>query len=176
MKLIFLMMVVWAVALGAWWILSRYVKSSDMDRLKTRLLGAPKKRKKSTKGAAAGEQNLIQQVDHTKNKFAQTLVDKYSWGPRLEEFLEQAGLKWTPARFVNSTISLFLASFFFGWLFLPIPKILAFVLGLVAAAGPAIYVSMKRKMRLHKFEEIFPDALEFVSRSMRVGAPCSVSL
>ena len=38
------------------------------------------------------------------------------------------------------------------------------------------YVSVKRKARLKKFEEIFPDALEFVSRSMRAGHAFSVSL
>jgi len=63
-----------------------------------------------------------------------------------------------------------------GWLMLPIAKPLALILGLVAAAAPAIYAHMKRKARLHKFEEIFPDTLEFVSRSMRAGHAFSVSL
>ena len=37
-------------------------------------------------------------------------------------------------------------------------------------------VAFKRKSRLHKFEEVFPDTLEFVSRSMRAGHAFSVSL
>jgi tight adherence protein B len=39
-----------------------------------------------------------------------------------------------------------------------------------------MYVWRKRKARLKKFEEIFPEALEFVSRSMRAGHAFSVSL
>ena len=34
----------------------------------------------------------------------------------------------------------------------------------------------KRKARLRRFEELFPDSLEFVSRSMRAGHAFSVSL
>jgi tight adherence protein B len=53
---------------------------------------------------------------------------------------------------------------------------IAVFVGLAAAAGPFIYVSRKRKLRLRRFEEIFPEALEFVSRSMRAGHAFSVSL
>ena len=49
-------------------------------------------------------------------------------------------------------------------------------LALVAAALPSLYVIRKRKARLHKFEELFPETLEFVSRSMRAGHAFSVSL
>jgi tight adherence protein B len=41
---------------------------------------------------------------------------------------------------------------------------------------PWVYVFRKRKARLHKFEELFPETLEFVSRSMRAGHAFSVSL
>jgi tight adherence protein B len=47
---------------------------------------------------------------------------------------------------------------------------------LVTALGPFGFVYNKRKSRLKRFEEIFPDALEFVSRSMRAGHAFSVSL
>jgi tight adherence protein B len=43
-------------------------------------------------------------------------------------------------------------------------------------AAPLFYVSQLRKRRLHAFEGIFPDTLEFISRSMRAGHAFSVSL
>jgi tight adherence protein B len=63
-----------------------------------------------------------------------------------------------------------------GWLFLPIPKLVTVVVALIAAVLPWLYVYKKRKARLHKFEELFPETLEFVSRSMRAGHAFSVSL
>src|SRR5262249_11850332 len=48
--------------------------------------------------------------------------------------------------------------------------------GAAAGAGPVGYVWMKRRARLREFEEIFPDTLEFISRSMRAGHAFSVSL
>jgi tight adherence protein B len=46
----------------------------------------------------------------------------------------------------------------------------------VAAALPVLYVRRKRSARLAKFEEQFPESLEFVARSMRAGHAFSVSL
>jgi tight adherence protein B len=48
--------------------------------------------------------------------------------------------------------------------------------GLVASTGPFIYVWFKRRTRLKRFEDLFPETLEFISRSMRAGHAFSVSL
>jgi len=51
--------------------------------------------------------------------------------------------------------------------------------GVAAAFGlfvPYMYVSFRRSQRFSKFEELFPETLEFVSRSMRAGHAFSVSL
>jgi len=48
--------------------------------------------------------------------------------------------------------------------------------GLVAGAAPFVYVWYKRKSRLRRFEELFPEALEFIGRSMRAGHAFSASL
>ncbi len=47
------------------------------------------------------------------------------------------------------------------------------VLGLV---GPFLYVARKRSKSLQKFEEQFPEALDFLARSMRAGHGLSISL
>ena len=98
MTILFVTLVIWALAVGAWFVVSKYAKSSDFDRLKNRLVGAPKKKKKQKKDAA-GPQQVIHQEDTTKNQFAQQLVNKYEWGPKLAEFLEQAGMRMSAARF-----------------------------------------------------------------------------
>ena len=165
---------IWAVAIGAWFMVSKYVKSSDVDRVKARLLGNTKlKREKKSGPASAG---IITQTDHSGNKFAQQLVEKYNLGPKIGKLLEQAGLSWTPARLVNMGIMAFGSTLAASWFFLPVPKWLALLLAAGAGAMPFWLVVRKRKSRLRRFEEIFPDTLEFVSRSMRAGHAFSVSL
>ena len=171
-----IMMAVWAVAVLAWFLVSKYFKSSDIDRVKARLLGTSRvKAAKGKKGASAEKQVILNRTDN-KNQFAQAVVEKYQLGPKLGTLMEQAGLNWPPARVVNLSIMTFGSVLAIGWLFLPIPKLLTLVIALVASALPWLYVIRKRKARLHKFEELFPETLEFVSRSMRAGHAFSVSL
>jgi tight adherence protein B len=170
-----IMVAVWAVAMGAWFLVSKYFKSSDADKIKQRLTGIGKARAKKTKENKSGEQSII----HTQqggNKFAQLVVEKYQLGPKMQLFLEQAGLRWTPARLVHSSIMAFAAGFVFGWVVLPIPMALDLLVGLAFAPAPFLYVFRLRKSRLRKFEAIFPETLEFISRSMRAGHAFSVSL
>lgn len=172
---IFIAFLIWAVAVAAWFLVSKYFKSSDLDRVKARLLGNVKGKSKAEKKPLA-EQTIITRTDTSKNQFAQQLVEKYNLGPRMGQFLEQAGLSWTPARLLHITIMTVGAALVAGWFFLPIPGWAAVLVALAAGSGPFMFVAKKRKMRLHKFEEIFPDTLEFVSRSMRAGHAFSVSL
>jgi tight adherence protein B len=171
-----IMVAVWALAMVAWFLVSKYFKSSDIDRVKARLLGTSRaKAAKGKKGASAEKQVILNRTDN-KNQFAQAVVEKYQLGPKLGTLMEQAGLNWPPARVVNLSIMTFGSVLAIGWLFLPIPKLLTMVVALVASAMPWVYVIRKRKARLHKFEELFPETLEFVSRSMRAGHAFSVSL
>jgi tight adherence protein B len=172
-----LIVIIWAVAMGAWFIVSKYVKSSDADRIKARLSGTTKARsaKKGKSGEPAAPQ-VIHQVEAPKQRFAQMLVEKWHMGPKLQVFLEQAGVRWQPARFVHISLVLFLAGFAAGWLLLPVGRPLAVVTGFAAGAGPYLYVWFKRRSRLRRFEELFPETLEFISRSMRAGHAFSVSL
>jgi tight adherence protein B len=175
MSFVMLLILVWGVAMAAWFLVSRYVKSSDIDRVKARLAGTTKSKAKKGKEAGPGP-SVVRADAVVKNHFAQMLVDKWGFGPKLATFLEQAGIEWPPARFVHLSLVCFIAGVAVAWLMLPIGKPLALLVGLVAGSGPALYAWGKRKSRLRKFEEIFPDSLEFVSRSMRAGHAFSVSL
>jgi tight adherence protein B len=168
---------IWAVALVGWYIATKYVQSTDVDRVKARLLGTSKaKQKTGKKGGKTDAPQVLHTTDLARNKFAQMLVEKYRLGPKLTTLLEQAGLNWPPARLVHLMIVCFMAGTAIGWLFLPIPKLISLLIGAAVSAGPFLYVYRKRSARLKRFEEIFPDSLEFVSRSMRAGHAFSVSL
>jgi tight adherence protein B len=164
---------IWAAAMVAFFMISKYVKSSDLDRIKARLSGTSKSKKKKT--GKTGEASVMQQENSTKNRLAQKIVDKYQLGPKIGLFLEQAGMRWAPARLVHTCFLAFAAGFILGWMLTSSP-LMAGALGAVTAGGPVLWIWRKRKARLHRFEELFPDALEFVSRSMRAGHAFSVSL
>ena len=173
-SLLLIAVLIWGVAMAAWFLVSKYVKSADVDRIKARLMGTAKT-PKANKNAPA-KKAVINTGESTNNKFAQVLVEKYRLGPKIAEMLEQAGLAWQPARFVHLTIVALFSGVVAAWFLFPGPLWIGVIIGAAAGAGPYLYVSMKRKTRLKKFEEIFPDTLEFVSRSMRAGHAFSVSL
>jgi hypothetical protein len=111
MSFVLLLIFAWAAAMGAWFLVSKYFKSSDLDRIKARLSGTAKTNSgKKVKGAPA-QQQVINQVQISKNRFAQMIVEKSNLGPKLQEFLEQAGVPWQPARFVHTSLVLFLLGF-----------------------------------------------------------------
>jgi tight adherence protein B len=164
---------VWLVAMSTWYFVSRVWRSADADRIKTRLLGTAAGKKKVIRPVAP----LIQSDEPNRDKLVFRLLEKYRLTERLRDLLEQAGLKWNVARLVHACLAMFLLGFLLVW-YLPPPFYRRFAL--LAAAGmstlPILLVLRKRKTRLHKFEEQFPDSLEFVARSMRAGHAFSVSL
>jgi len=52
--------VIWLVAVAAWFLVSKYFKSSDADKIKQRLTGIGKARAKKTRETKGGEQSIIQ--------------------------------------------------------------------------------------------------------------------
>ena len=172
---IFLLVVVgiWLGALVIWWLFSSAFRHADVDRLKSRLLGTSKA-KRAKKGSA---QAALIQVDQQGGSVAAKIVRKFELQAKLHDLLEQAGLKWTPTRLVNACLIAGLAGFFVAWLMLPgTVRQFAWAVGLASAAAPFVYVLRQRKSRIGRFEELFPESLEFVARSMRAGHAFSVSL
>src|ERR1700678_2958211 len=156
-----MVLLVWGAAMGAWFLVSKYAKSSDIDKVKARLSGTTKaKAKKNAKDAAAAGASVVGQGVAPKNRFAQMLVEKWGVGPKLTTFLEQAGIDWPPARLVHVSLVCFIAGFAVAWLMLPVGKPLAFLVAFAAGGIPWLYAWGKRRSRLRRFEEIFPDALE----------------
>jgi len=165
---------VWACALVIWWIASNAFRHSDLDKLKSRLIGSNKT--KAAKVATGGGGSLI----HSEEKnvlLATKFLRRFQLQSKLQEMLEQAGMKWSTHRLVNTCLVAVVAAWALGWMLLPAQfQRFSWVPALAAGVLPVLYVIRKRKARLHRFEELFPDSLEFVSRSMRAGHAFSVSL
>jgi tight adherence protein B len=82
--------------------------------------------------------------------------------------LLQAGMKITPARFFLLAIALLLFGLLVGLAFRRGYAIAA-VVSVLCFVAPFVYLEYKKRARLDKFTEQFPDTLAMISRSLRSG-------
>jgi tight adherence protein B len=97
---------------------------------------------------------------------------------RAQEQIQQAGLNWSSTRLLSAMAVTGMVGLGLGALlpFLVNGPITSVVLGLAFSTLPYLYVRRKRQKRLDTLEEQFPEALDFLSRSMRAGHAFSISL
>lgn len=93
---------------------------------------------------------------------------RWSWSSRLQDFLAQAGMRTKPARILLLSAVLGLGSYLVAGFFFRKPHV-SLPLGLAVATIPFFVVVMKRRRRLRKFEERFPEALDLLGRAVRAG-------
>ncbi len=166
--------VIWIVALIAGWAVMNAFRSAEADKMKSRLLGTQQRAGKKKKGAKKSPALL--ERDETTGQLVMRLLRKFEYHDRAQALIEQAGLKWRAPRLAHACLALFLGGFMVGWYGFPAYRWTAVPLGLVAGVLPILHLLRLRMKRIRKFEEQFPDSLEFVARSMRAGHAFSVSL
>ena len=97
---------------------------------------------------------------------------------RLTDMLSESGLDWTLQRlFISMGVAFAVGAV--GGLRIPVsspPALRALAAGFCASFLPLLYVSKKRAARNAELETQLPDALDFLSRSMRAGHAFSISL
>lgn len=86
----------------------------------------------------------------------------------IDTLLKQANCNWTVGQTLlgSLVISTLVGVLSAAWLH---SASLGLLLGLVAANGPYVYLLMKRKARLHRFEAVLPDAIDLMGRALRAG-------
>jgi tight adherence protein B len=127
---------------------------------------------------AAPERPVILIERPNEGDFFKTLLARLDLARKIQSHIAQAGLEWNIAQFAAVSAILGILGILLGlkfnvliyrWLSSP-------ALGALLCFAPYLYVRSKRKARLAVFEEQFPEALDFLSRSMRAGHAFSVSL
>ncbi len=96
----------------------------------------------------------------------------------LGAMLEQSGMDWKLGKFLSTTLIAAIAGSFAGFILPGFSRSFAtaFIPGILGGLGPFLVMRSKRAKRLAKFEEQFPEALNFLSRSMRAGHAFSIGL
>jgi tight adherence protein B len=132
---------------------------------------------------AAGEPvtsiaNLLKEAEGEKPEGFRRVVSSLEFSRFAQVQIQQAGMNWTANKLLTAMGLMGLAGVFLGFMtaFLLNGLVTALVLGAIFAAAPYLYVRQKRTKRLAKFEEQFPEALDFLARSMRAGHAFTISL
>lgn len=157
--------------LGGYLLFTRFFSKRDSGKLKDRLL-----ERVPTQGPNAAAQPLFRVNESDQQKLIYRLLAGLKLDQRLQDLIEQAGLRWSAGRTALAMLVLAVGGFDLAWYVLPYFKPLAVPAGLVCGLLPLLLLVRKKKSRMASFETQFPDALEFVSRSMRAGHAFSVSL
>jgi len=126
---------------------------------------------------ARGRPLLIEAASQLRGRLARHALERLRLRQAVEELLETAGLKWDAAGLLHLSVAAFLA----GFTLVTLPAanrfpLVALAVGAAAGAAPFLWVRRQARRRQQRFEEQFPDCLEFLSRSMRAGHAFATAL
>ena len=136
------------------------------------------------------DERLFQLSNASRGDVADSLIRTHATGPlpavdraarqafsglAIERWVEQSGLRLSISGLLLIALGLGALGAFVGARFSH--RGLVAVLGFVAAGAlPFLVVRQKRRSRLHKFEEHFPEALDLISRAIRAGHAFSAGM
>ena len=121
---------------------------------------------------------LLKELEPDRPTGFKAILRSFQFSRHAQVQLQQAGLNWSSTRLLAAMGLATIPGLGLGSLlpFLMNGPTTAIVLGLVCGISPYLIVRRKRTKRLEKFEEQFPEALDFLSRSMRAGHAFTISL
>jgi tight adherence protein B len=108
----------------------------------------------------------------------QRMLKSLNLADHLQSSIKQAGMTWTPSVLFMATVGAAVPGFLLGLRFpFIINEVLtSLTLASATASLPYMYVRKKRTKRLAALEEQFPDALDFIARSVRAGHAFMISM
>ncbi len=125
-------------------------------------------RKAERRGNVSLDLKLIRDEMYSSVPFLHRLLMQMSWSNRLQDYINQSGMKLRPGKVVLiSAVSAF-ATLVIVAQYYHQPA-LALLLGALAALAPFGFIAFKRGRRLRKFEEGFPETLDLLGRAVRAG-------
>jgi tight adherence protein B len=146
------------IVFGLYWL---FVVREE-ERLQDRLTPAAKRvKKRAVRIVKPEDQEKAQAID-------EVLARSGRWAYNLRELTEQSGLKINAATLllfmgVAALVTYLLVFTFVGY------WVVAALASFLAACVPYWYVSRARTKRMYKFEELFPEAIDLISRALRAG-------
>jgi tight adherence protein B len=157
---------------------SIFVLAAGAVLIATRIL----ERKQKTAGVSSlaagfeGSSTILKMEEFSSITIWDNLLNRFDFVEGMRARIAQADLSWSVGRLTSLMllIGAFVQAILSGvsWT----PFWLDVLLALGAASLPYMYVLHRRSKRLDQFEKQFPDALDFLARSLRAGHPLPVCL
>jgi tight adherence protein B len=122
--------------------------------------------------------NILREEADPNQSVVQRVMTRFNFTEKARSELQQAGMPWSPQKLAGLMAAGAAAGCAIGMLFPLIwsPAVTVLLLASAGAFLPFFIVHSKRNARLGKFEEQFPEALDFLARSMRAGHAFTISL
>ena len=120
---------------------------------------------------------LLKELEPEKPGGLKGLLQSLQFSKHAQMQLQQAGLNWSSSRLIGAMALAAIPGLGLGAL-LPALNgpVTAVALALLGGLVPYVIVKKKRLARLARFEDQFPEALDFLARSMRAGHAFTISL
>jgi tight adherence protein B len=150
------------LVLGTYWIFIVKPEQHSAETLKRRLKGTP---------AAARTRSskiLRQEAPGSSLGALDRMFSGVRSGRKLNELIEQSGVKMTVASFFVASVLFGLIAFIIGYVTSRI-LVVGLIVAPIAAFAPLVFLRWKRDRRVSAFEEQFPEALDLLARSLRAG-------
>jgi tight adherence protein B len=122
--------------------------------------------------------NLLKDIEPENTGGIKQLISSLHFARHAQVQMMQAGLNWTATRLITMMGVLATIGFVLGFV-MPTSFsgfVAAVCLAVAFGVAPYVYVRRTRTKRLDKVEEQFPEALDFLARSMRAGHAFTISL
>jgi tight adherence protein B len=104
------------------------------------------------------------------------LIARTGAGSWLGRLIEQSGVRTTPSAIVLTSLVAAIVAAAATWLFGGQRPIATAAAALVAGVAPYGWLVHRRSVRLKRFEEMFPEALDLLSRAIRAGHALQTAL
>jgi tight adherence protein B len=153
------------------------VASKFWDSKRKKQVSSMLKTAAGEKGQEVSISNLLMEPSEERRSFLERFLDGLDITQKLQIQIQQAGLDWTPIKFVIMAVVCAVIGGIIGLRF----PILGFgvtsaVFGMALSTLPYLFIRRTRTKRMAQLEEQFPEALEFLARSMRAGHAFTISL
>ena len=145
-----------------------YLRSKQKQQIRSML--------REAEAAPAEQRTELLRPAEVENSLSRFL-SRFQFMDRLDLMLEQSGKDWTAGKLiVISLITCCVGALIGLKVHLITPLISCVIFGALGGLVPLLLVLRKRAKALSAFEAQFPEALDFLSRSMRAGHGFSVAL
>jgi tight adherence protein B len=103
-------------------------------------------------------------------------LEQFDFSKRLKLLLEEADLNWSVGRLAALMLMSGISTAVVLSRFPIIPLLAALGVGLLSCAFPYFWVLRRRRLKIDRFDQAFPDALDSLSRSLRAGHPLAAAM